>query len=664
MRFTRTAVNKMTMADQLGLVQNDGLIIQLVDNQTEGLCRAAVRQNGNAIRWIKKVNLRILLEVVLKWENTSRSFIDGCKLDNNDSSLPDFFDSAYAKSKPVCINDQIKGNHYRKNVSVYSGLSGSELRSLHDTLAEKYARLCRDKTIGIKERLERIASSIETEKPGKKKIALKDFIREWLYRQFRETSLLVWLSMVKRRDFGSMREEDVYSSFIRNIMDIPNNRHLSITDIFYFDMILKHYDDVNGNKSGDEYFELANEISIELFGEMFCSKEIDEIVCFLETDGFRNVTGDPCGIKFLFGKKEEKIVNGKKFIIYSEEYARTPQHTLCNVAWANSESITLRRESLSVIFYTKWETCYQTAKYRKGSIEKELNAAICEGIKQKALEFYRAYNTNGIARIKPLFLKEMEEGICAHEADGHQAADALLDLTRKIIRNTFCDDDDNVVYTLREAEADWTGTIPWFLSVAKEKGPEAGARVIWVYLSDNFFIDNDNNYYALMTKTLIGLVLPFIRSDGSVDFAALSERQDIIRNKLQVMMERVIARLLALLESTEYQILNFKFNYQRLEEELFNILKQDKPDYSRQELEKNWTYWDAIVRMLKYFSAHGKEDAEKILAEESACLEAFVLKMAGAESGISLMEYLYACFERIGIFRRKRKKIFVGPGIK
>ena len=252
-----------------------------------------------------------------------------------------------------------------------------------------------------------------------------------------------------------------------------------------------------------------------------------------------------------------------------------------------------------------------------------------------------------------LILDEIREGVIVHEV-AHQKIDALMNPFHIHVRSAFCCDSDNVVYTIREAQADWTDAIPWFISVAQEKGPEAGARVVWVYLSDNWFLTDDKtNYFVLLTKVLIGLLLPFINPDGSIDFCALNKQNEPINRQLREMMEKIILRLCGLIEISKYQILNFKFDCLKLENSFFEIFKDKNQEYSKEDLKNNWKYWHALARMLKLFSFAGKKKMEKVLAEEAADLEAFVLKTAGVKTGISLFEYIYMRFEQLGIYRKK-----------
>jgi len=660
--ITRQYINGLEYKEQLAFLKKDGMLLQLIDNQTEELCRAAVKQNGNAIRWVQDMELKILLELVRSWGNISPGYINSYK--NKKKKRPESFDSALVD----CCNSRIKGwiddNKSRKNISAYSALSGKKLNLLHDKLSKKYAKLFNDETIGIEERLKRIDAAIAGEKNTKFKVLLKDFIREWFYRHLRALSILVFFSMERRGDYGDLGQDHLYAGVFRNIMEVSNDGIIMPSEQIFFELILNDYDSANGFKSGEEYLALTKDLSLELFGKILNENEISGVINFLETDGLTNIGGDRNGLKFLFGRMEEKIVDGTTVKIYVEEYARSPQYTLCNVGWAGKNSITIRREALHVVFTNKWVRFFPEmffvevflrTKYKRW----EINSAICDGLRRKALKLYHVYNTKDVDERSGTIFGEMEEGVISHEI-GHKTVNAfLINPVHENIRGAFCCDGDNVVYTIREAEADWTAAIPWFIAIAGEKGPEAGARVVWVYFSDNWFLhDDEDEYFTLMAKVQIGLLLPFFNNDqGLFDFSTLALRQESIRKQLSKRMEKIILRLLTLIEVSDYRILDFSFDYQRLEDEFFALFMEGKPDYSKEQLKNNWEYFYAVVKVLKFFSPRGKEELERVLAEEAADLEAFVLELAGAEPDITLLEYIYGRFADLGIYKLEDEKI-------
>jgi len=652
MRVKRQYINSLSKEEQLALLKKDGLLLRLIDDQTTELCKAAVKQTGKALRWVKIPTLKVLLQVIISWQSLSPVYIKTYKTPEAEST-PEFLDSALLDGQSP-IKGWIDDDSPGKSISVYSGLSGKKLKSLHDKLYKKYAKIFNDRSIGIQNRLKQIEAAIAADM--KNKVSLKDFVREWFYRQLRALSMVAFLAVKKRNDFGDMGQDNVYIGLLRNILDIDPASFVFPYHAIYFDIILLHYDKANGFRSGDEYMALSKELSVQLFGQTLYEDEIKSVVSFTG-DWIRNVTGHRCGIKFLYGTMREERVNGTTLRTYLQEYARS-LHTLSNVAWADKDYISIRKESLAVIYDNKWAAFFETEIPLREYKWSEKNQAISQEIKRQALHLYGAYNTDEVAQRAQLITEEIEAGVFAHER-AHQEIDAVMDPIQEHIRDVLCSDDGyNVVYAIREAQADWgmgqTGAVPWFLAIAREKGPEAGTRVLWVYLSDNFFINSDEKHFPLMTKLLIGLVLPFINPDKTIDFYELEKRQEYIRVELWNRMEKLILRVLNLIETYEYQILNYKFDYQRLEDECFEIFKDGKTDYTREKLRNDWDYWRAVIDTLKL---KGKERLDIILAQEAASLEAFVLENANARPGITLIEYIIENF--IEFLFLDRKKVYL-----
>jgi hypothetical protein len=196
-----------------------------------------------------------------------------------------------------------------------------------------------------------------------------------------------------------------------------------------------------------------------------------------------------------------------------------------------------------------------------------------------------------------------------------------------------------------------------YVNSFEEKGVEARTRLVWAYFSQYFFLTDDNkNFYALMTKVVIGLLLPFVQPDCKLNFTALAEKRDEILGQIRQRMERIIGKLQILIKESMFRIRHIIFDYPRLEEELYAIFKKNNLDYSKDDLKNEWRYWEAVVRILKNFSVNGRIGMDNILDKESTNLEAFVLEIAGTNH-MTLLEYIYSRFAELGVYRQKARVI-------
>ena len=654
MTITRKHINSLKEDEQLSLVKADGSLLQLIDNQTEKLCLEAIKQNGAALIHVKNPSLKVLLQTVVSWGNISPKYINQLKtrktIVENESINSSLVDSRHSRIKGW-LDDY---DDFRKKLTAYSNLSGSKLKSLHNKLLEKYADIWTNKDLEIKERLEAIVCAIEAEEYTETRIFFRDFIIEWFYRQLRAISMLVYLSMNKRRNSFVYEKEAVYFSLLRSILNIPNDAYILPPDDFIFKQLLHFYDSKNEFKTGEELFSITKELSIELFGSILNESEIHEVVLFCKIIDLEITTGDINGIKFLFAKKEEKQLPETKMYSYFEEYARSPQYIVGNAAWANDSSISIRNEALEIISNGKYSMLSEPHPPIIPSDLEGKNEAIREWLNRNVWYQYRTGEQKNYSVLK-YFQKDWMQCLIAHE-QAHQKIDNLMNPVHKQLRNAFCGDGDNVIYTLRELEADCNGTFPFILSLSEKNAQQA----IWVYFFDSWFLHHDGtNPFALMTKVLIGYLLPFCNSDTTINFTALKENIASIQAQLRDMMEGITGKLQEVIERSMYRICDYCFDYQQLEDELYSLLKGDKTDYSREQLKENWKYYNTVVKTLKLFSPEGKKEMEKVLSKETDSLENFILSLANANESASLIDYIHSWFGQFGIFEDDEKTYYV-----
>jgi hypothetical protein len=554
----------------------------------------------------------------------------------------------------------LSATDFRKKISIYSGLSGKKLDELNRRWAAKYGAAFK-KDWNIRKLVETL---VVPEDRKEEIFKLRVFVREWMYRQIREMTLFVYLSMKKRKDFGNAGEERLKMSYCRNILDIPANCYLNFMDIISLDAIIAGADSRNGNRTGDEYLMMVKNVSLELFGEMIPLSALDSIEQFLETDRFSYYSAHPMGLKIMFGKVTSEEFCGKKVYRFRQEYIRSPQYFLSNVAFVSETAITIRNEACSVVFFNKWE-CYFDEPKRKKIVHP--TDAITDGLKDRSLHLYGIHDKRNFLDFgQQIMLEDAIECIKVHEI-GHNIASLGMDPIHRISINCFCGDDTNAIYSLREMLADWAPKLPdgrlgsfeYFIQVARNKGRKIAESMIYVYLSDNFFISKEEpDFCGLMTNVLVGIVLGYIQDDRSIDFILMSNEKRMIYDKAQELLKIAINRLMNNIFLSKYQIRPFTVNYQQLDDEIFAIYRKGKAEtYSREDMKKDWTYWENLVYLVRYFSPKGGSKRHTaILAEEAIGLESFVLNLAARGKpqryNNSLREFIYRRFQEIGLTKK------------
>ncbi|GBR76212.1 hypothetical protein NO2_0803 [Candidatus Termititenax persephonae] len=550
------------------------------------------------------------------------------------------------------------------DISIYSKLSADELKKLHAQLTTKYGTTLQDDTRSLEERklINLVNKKNREDKRAEELLAVREFVKEYLYRELKELALIIYLSMDKNKDFGLMGEQRVSISFCRNILNIPNNREVTQFDADRFRRVLDECDKRHGNKSGNDYLlYIKNSYALEIFGKNYPYGEfvtIGNLLDLLDVDYYLFYThARPHGLRYIFGLTER--VDTTKACIIKQEYVRSPQFVLSIAAEVFQDTTMIRHEACEVIFFNKWQRFFDQSKAERKRALHHVNSAIREGIKEKALCLYAAATTTEIIKIKDSFIAEMLDGILWHEL-GHHIS--FQDMTPQ--HNAFTANFTNgetVGTVLQEALADWApqrgdsrGAFTRFWEIAQADTRQA-TRDIYVYMSDNWFVDEEEEFMGLMSNVLVGLAIYFVKPDGSVDFARLGKEKDQIYGFLQKRYTALMEKVLQVIHHSLYEIGIHKADYKTLEKEVFKMYQKSRSARPLEELYLFPPFWINILAYLKMFSPDGWRQYQNVLQDEALVLEQMILKVItkGAEEKYqnSIRTYIVERAKEIGIIK-------------
>jgi hypothetical protein len=550
-------------------------------------------------------------------------------------------------------------------VSMYYKLSDDELNNLHGQLTEKYGKNLMNEIRPFEERklTALVAKQVSQDKQEQEITSVKEFVKEYLYRQLKETALITYLAMDKRKDFGVMGEQRISISFCRNILNIPNNREVTQFDADRFRRVLAECDKRNGNKSGDEYIAILKNASLELFENIYQYHSLVDINVLLKAiDADYYIFGThkaPYGVKFIFGPIEKKDIAQNKAVIMQKEYIRFPQFVLSIAAEVFEDTTMIRQEACEVIFYNKWQKFYDQSKAESKRALHHTNSAIREGIKTKALALYNVSQKEDVLRIKDIFIEEMIDGILWHEM-GHHVSHTDMDPLHKAFLNNFVEGD-NIGNILGEALADWApvkdqrkGAFSRFCELAKTDIKRA-TRDIYVYMSDGWYVDETEEFMGLMSNVLVGLAMYFINADSTVDFDRLVKEKDQIYAFLQKRYKILFDKLQDIIYKSSYEVGIHKIDYKVMEKKAYKMYQNTRNARPLEELKKFPPFWINLVGYLREFSKEGWRQYQDVLNEEAGLLEQMILKVItkGNEEKYknSLREYITERAREIGLIK-------------
>jgi hypothetical protein len=555
-------------------------------------------------------------------------------------------------------------------ISIYSKSTEDELKKLHEQFNAKYGAVLQDDARSLEDRqlTKLVAKRIkQPDKQAEELHSIREFVKEYLYRELKELALLIYLSMDKRKDFGPMGEQRVSISFCRNILNIPNNREVTQFDADRFRRLLDDCDKRHGNKSGDAYLAyIKKDFVLELFGAKYGYLDLPGLNllfdligldCYLLSAHHRSY-----GVRFIFGAVEKKELENNQVFVIQQEYIRAPQFVLSIAAEVFQDSTMIRREACEVIFFNKWQKFFDQSKAERKHALHHVNSALREGVKEKALAFYVAQKTEDVLKIKEPFINEMIDGILWHEM-GHHVSFQDMGQPYRALVNTFTEGAENVGAILPEALADWApeqgarkGAFTRFLELSRTDAQRA-TRDLYVYMSDNWFVDEMEEFMGLMSNVLVGLAIYFVQPDGSVDFGRLSREKGQIYNFLQKRYKGLADKLLAIFRQAIYEVGIHRLDYNGLEKEIFKMYQNAYAAhrYTMEELRAYSPFWINITAYLKKFSRTNWEKYQEILAEEAGLLEKMILRVVtkGQEEKYknSLREYIVERAKEIGLIQ-------------
>ncbi|GBR74678.1 hypothetical protein NO1_1812 [Candidatus Termititenax aidoneus] len=555
-------------------------------------------------------------------------------------------------------------------ISIYSKSTDDELKKLHEQFSAKYGAALQDDARSLEDRqlIRLVAKKIkQPDKQTEEIHSVQEFIKEYLYRKLKELALLIYLAMDKCKDFGPMGEQRVSISFCRNVLNISNNREVTQFDADRFRRLLDECDKRNGVKSGDAYLAyLKKDFVLELFGIKYGYLDLSGLNllfdliglgCYLLSAHHRSF-----GVRFIFGAVEKKELENNQVFIIQQEYIRAPQFVLSIAAEVFQDSTMIRREACEVIFFNKWQKFFDQSKAERKHALHHVNSALREGVKEKALAFYAAQKTEDVLKVKEIFIEEMIDGILWHEM-GHHVSFQDMGQPYRALVNTFTEGAENIGAILPEALADWApeqgarkGAFTRFLELSKTDVRRA-ARDLYVYISDNWFVDESEEFMSLMSNILAGLAVYFVQPDGAVDFARLSKEKDQIYSFLQKRYKGLIDRLLAVFQQSIYEVGIHRLDYNGLEKEVFKMYQNAYAGhrYTMEELRAYSPFWINITAYLKKFSKANWEKYQEILAEEADLVEKMILRVVtkGQEEKYknSLREYIITRAKELGLIQ-------------
>jgi|GEM_PF-2311577 len=541
----------------------------------------------------------------------------------------------------------------------------SNLEKDYELLKEKISGLItQENFLEDESNYQKVMDIVAENFPGNPQKKFSTITIDHFVKNFKTAAFLSFLYMKKSNDFGHMGKGRVLASFYRNIMKVPMDKAINEFDIYAFEKMIDCYDEKYGIKTADQYLTETGNYDLDFYGkeiDFASSKEIIPYLKFFKINIFLFITYAKLPM-FILAKAEKVSINEYDLFILGKELIRSPYLVLSIVGKGGGVNIA-RKEACEVTFFNKWMTFFKSTTDERRNTLNHPDSAISEGLKKKALSLYNVYNLEDGLKIKSTFIDEMVDGIFWHEL-GH-SMDKEMDPVLRNMLGSFPNSGSSI-HVMNEIIADWApernggkGAFARFLEIA-QKDPQKAHRDIFVYLSDNWFVGDDEEYLPLLADVLTGLAVSFIEKDGSVNFNRIEKE---LNNIYQFAIESntsIANKIMNILKTEKYTINDEKLNIKginmdtdAMDNAIYEMYKGTKNEMPLEKLYFDGNIWADKIDFLQKYTRNGKKRLDALLEDSAQKLRMdvlnYVTKNHPEKYNNSLREYIYARYREIGV---------------
>jgi hypothetical protein len=563
-------------------------------------------------------------------------------------------------------------------ISMYFGLADNVLEDLHAYFTEKYGRRMLDESLSVEKRHLGVLVNEESPAPGgpppvdyisavkkdgglpsreDEQNAVRECVKEVLYRQLKKLALAIYLCMQKKRSWGTIGEEGIIVSFSRSILGISNSNSVTNFDIRRFLHILDKYDTELGNKSGDEIAGYCKDKKIDLFGREFSFPDLCNFIKLLDADYYLYSNSGPFCAEFIFGKAAWTKIADTPIYTFLDEYIRSPMHHL-SIVGRSPSPIQIRRVSLETACFNKWKSLFDDSRIENRIPSRHPYNIIGKRIRKRAMLLYGIFTNGDFPEKKDALIADMVDGVIWHEF-GHEISQADMDPVHFAIRGNIREEE-TIFSALEELLADWApergekkGALVRFVELSNSNRNNAAA-LFYMFLSDNWYISDANEeYFSLRSKIYLSLGLYFLGDGGSVNFERMAREHDSIYAFFMEKFRRLIERFIDFIARGTFIKEGRQVGYEALDAEIFSRRRQNNEALTREAMKKEHGYWREIISCMKA-SEESSGQFRVFLDKESAALRQDVLELvSGGNAAVydnSLWLYITARCGETGIY--------------
>ena len=455
--------------------------------------------------------------------------------------------------------------------------------------------------------------------------------------QIRYLSLLLYHIFTLSNDWGDAGEEQIKISYCRNFLGIDPDKTLTQDDAFRFMMEIEEAITKAGLRTlalkpaQDTY----KEYSFHFLGKKYPYydlSKIDRLLRFVGSSLFAHSGYHGDYIQYLLGEGDMEHIGPFDVVTLNREVVRSPNVIVSLAAVIGDREIFIRREALVTIFYQKWMPVLELGPADRAHIQKEDVRNISEGIKRRTLSLYQVKTKDDLLNVRETFLSEMKETILCHELGHGVLQHDLMPMEDIACAEATKAYGETIFTALLEFLADFApthagirGPIQNMIDISKQDKRRA-TRMYYMYFSDVWFFDTEDTYMYLYSDVMALILLKYINTDGSVDFAKLEEdiRFDSphVQKDTLTMVGRIVEliswggqEVKTIVSSAKFSLVGGDYDYQYVKKLTYQNFRDNKVVIDEASYKFVMKYWMCLVKYAKVFSAENGKKLETYLQD-------------------------------------------------
>jgi hypothetical protein len=501
------------------------------------------------------------------------------------------------------------------------------------------------------------------------------YVQKSIFKQVSQFCHLVYFVMQVTGNWDPAGEQQSKATFCRCLLQIPPENIITTENVNEFTKkVGQNLDDFGfGSMAIDTARNALSNFNFNMLGKTFKYdqvEDINKISRFVGTKWF--LQGGRYGEypEYILGEGTHEHVDTYDVYTLERELVRTPNAIVSMAALIGDREIFVRKVSLRAIYHQKWVATLNNKSFVKDIVKDNINRNISEAIKQKTLNLYNIKTKKDLETKKQEFITDMAETILCHEFGHGTVLQEILSLEASALIETTSIYKDNIFQALLELMADcgpkWKKLRGALLNIAiiAKKDVARATRMFYMYLSDTWFFDTEDEYMFLYSEVIMLVLLRYINDDQTINFERIikdtnyndkrtkKDKTSVIE-KMTDLVTKAYKDILKLIKAGKFSLAGNQRNYAYVEKLTEILFKDSNVPTDKDSYKYHTSFWRCMNKYVYSLSDKNKEIQKYLDDQKKKTLKNFLIFSCGqkkaAEENYDTKKYILDRFKQLGL---------------